>query len=99
MRNGWGRQGCLDAGRSLVFRDQKAAKKQRQTQHREPSGAPGLRSVQDRLTRDGSHTALQIAQALDRILDLSRSAFNELAGQIARDQTHAMHPVLLSAYG
>ena len=87
-------ESSLATGRSLIFRNKQATKKQRQSQHRDPSSTRSLRRVEHRLARDGSHVALQIAQALDRILDLSRPAFDVLAGQIARDQTHAMHPVL-----
>ncbi len=45
-----------------------------------------------RPARNGAHVALQIAQALDRILDLSCPVFDKTASEIARDQTHAMHP-------
>ena len=52
--------------------------------------------MQNRLTRNRSHVALQIAQPLDRILDLSRPSLYETAGEnadkIARDKSHAMHP-------
>jgi hypothetical protein len=48
--------------------------------------------MKDWPARNGSQVALQIAQALDRILDLSGPVFHKNADEIARDQTHAMHP-------
>ena len=48
--------------------------------------------MKHRVSGDGPHAALQIAQARDRILNLPCSLFDNEADEIARDQTHAMHP-------
>jgi hypothetical protein len=52
--------------------------------------------MENRPARESAHIALQIPQALDRILDLPGAPLNESArknaDEIARDQTHAMHP-------
>jgi hypothetical protein len=75
------------------------SEKPRSAQHPEPFDAPGLRGMKNRPARDGAQLALQVAQTRDRILDLSCPAFDKATYEIARNQTHAMHPYSYRAIG